>query len=190
VPYHENFWVAVAAAAPVIALASVISATDALRMYDDFERPADIAEEAWPDKLARQGIRWLWVLMTVTGLNLVVEGFALVFALISLANGYNQIPPVIPAIGVPAGIALVVISGVLTIDLKYTRRDIRDALKATLAEQPFSGPDSQSAKTTSQPADRRPSAGQPNPGAVKSPGHAAASTTSTGGRATHRHGRD
>jgi hypothetical protein len=128
VAYSENFWVVVGTAAPIIALASVLSYTESLGMSGKFERPADSSEQEL-DRLRRQGSTatyWLWAL---SGLNIIIQGSALTLALISLADGGNDISPKIVILVPGVGFALLAASSSLSVRTRSLDRRLREAIK-------------------------------------------------------------
>lgn len=94
VAFHDNFWVTVGAAAPVIALTSLLSTTDNLRLVDSLQTRAEHAEQPGP-KFAyyHPAIALTWATTTGTGLVLLGQATALVVALMSLDFGRNVFSP-------------------------------------------------------------------------------------------------
>ena len=83
--YHEQFWVVVGTATPVIALSAAVALTEQYRVavrYID----ADIEE----DKLA--GMVALWSGQLLGTANMILQGVVLLFALLSLAAGHDWVP--------------------------------------------------------------------------------------------------
>ena len=78
--YHEAFWVAVAAAAPVIALANTVSITDVVNLWTRFKIPRT--------KMSLQSISGLQsiyiTVVFISSVNLVVQANAMYTALRSL----------------------------------------------------------------------------------------------------------
>jgi hypothetical protein len=111
VSFHENFWVTVGAAAPVIALANVVIARDILKITPAGQN--GLVEGQW--------LRWATSPYLVALLNLAGQATALVVALQSLEYGRNVLPP--PLIEVIMGLSffLLLISGVETRSLRLRR---------------------------------------------------------------------
>jgi hypothetical protein len=125
----ESFWVVVGTAAPVIALAAVVSATDLISVTDSFDRPDDIPEQAWPGELERQGRRVVngaWAVVVVVLLSQVL---VLNLALGSLARGYSVISPDPVWIFEPVIIALLLGAATLNNAARTRRSGIDKALK-------------------------------------------------------------
>jgi hypothetical protein len=106
VTFHESFWVAIATAAPVLGLASVIthgSAPPPKRDMPGYRRS--------PEPARTVGfIRWLGF---VHILNLFLQVTALTSALFSLDWCSNAVPPIIGLCAVSGGFMLLIISGFL-----------------------------------------------------------------------------
>jgi hypothetical protein len=109
VTYHESFWIAVAAAAPVIALAAVVAFTDTARIGGVGQiRPAD----ADPDLLKM--VRWgIWGGYGAGLVNVLLQAATLLLALLSLAAGHDQAPLIVAEITAPLGIFLLVMGGAI-----------------------------------------------------------------------------
>jgi hypothetical protein len=102
--YHEAFWVAVSAAAPVIALAAVVSWTEASRIQIDVEAwPNDNAIPEAEDDAAEiayflaKGHKFSGQVRIICIAIIVTQAVALMVGLLSLANGvnYKQSTPIV-----------------------------------------------------------------------------------------------
>jgi hypothetical protein len=109
VAYHQNFWIAVAAAAPVIALAAVVAFTDTARVGGVGQiRPAG----ADPNLLKM--VRWgIWGGHAAGLVNVLLQAATLLLALLSLAAGHDQAPLIVAEITAPLGIFLLVVGGAI-----------------------------------------------------------------------------
>jgi hypothetical protein len=111
---HESFWIAVAAAAPVIALAAIVALTDTARAagldrYAPDGADPDLIRAA--QKLLRSGY--------AAGLvNIVLQAVTLLLALLSLAAGHDQAPLIVAEITAPFGIFLLFAGGMIAIALR------------------------------------------------------------------------
>jgi hypothetical protein len=110
VSVHHDFWVVVGTAAPVIALAAVVS-------YTDLQR-------AFTDALGVDGRGFRRMLPTASigaaaaYANFILQGFTLVLALLSLANGDDVLPLVVAEITLPLGIFLLLLSSSASVFIK------------------------------------------------------------------------
>ena len=126
--FHESFWVTVGAAAPVIALASVVSIADLMGARDQISRnlptPSSALDSAWLDSaVTRAGRLLIWAyLVGVT--NGAMQMVALSVALQSLADGNNVVPTIIPGIVAPLGIFLLLVSVSMTVSLRIIQRQM------------------------------------------------------------------
>ena len=114
--YHEAFWTAAAAAAPVIALAAIVSLTDTARPLG----PHMFGQESYKigaDKLG--ALRWLlWLGYGVGFANLVLQALTLLFALQSLAAGHDRVRLGFAEVTATLGIGLLLLSGLLVAALR------------------------------------------------------------------------
>ncbi|HEY1623870.1 MAG TPA: hypothetical protein VGG16_08720 [Streptosporangiaceae bacterium] len=103
--YRETFWVAVSAAAPVIALAVVVAYNDMKREEALFKRQTDpLLRHSLPvwryfpapglkiPKDARRARRWTWASVGLHRLNVLGQAAVLAFSLTSLAQQVNEMP--------------------------------------------------------------------------------------------------
>jgi hypothetical protein len=110
--YYESFWVAVSAAAPVIALAVVVAYADMTREVTLRMRGIDpflgrrfpvwkamSAKEDKPPHDARIAGRWYRTTVGLHRLNVLGQAAVLAFSLASLAYQANEMPP---ALGIAA----------------------------------------------------------------------------------------
>jgi hypothetical protein len=105
----SDFWVAAAAAAPVIALAAIVTISDMSKFVDDptLGRPWSGPEPPGPiAALDRRGTRYVLQLAWITGINVVVQALALAFALISLVDGQSFLPTGFVIAGETIGVLL------------------------------------------------------------------------------------
>jgi hypothetical protein len=120
--YHDSFWVAVSAAAPVIALAVVVAYADMRREVTLLTREIDpflgrrlpvwkvmSASEDKPPRDARIAGRWYRTTVGLHLLNVLGQAAVLAFSLASLAYQVNEMPL---ALGIAAEVGgLLVILG-------------------------------------------------------------------------------
>jgi hypothetical protein len=109
----SDFWVAIAASAPVIALAGLVSLPDAAVAGAMLKRAKDEknkqAERIWLQKLGPQSF---WVIIYGIG-NLVTQGFVLIVALLALLQGGTPIPGIL-IVGVEGfGLLLLLVAALL-----------------------------------------------------------------------------
>jgi hypothetical protein len=141
VHYHESFWVTVGTAAPVIALAAIVSLPDVMRAREHRWRAAHPPIERLRDVPLNTNTRLRWIEFhdlnagatqllrwsNAIGLgNGALQLLALWMALRSLADGTNVVSPDIPEIIVPIGIFLLLVSTVQTIRVRSLAQKIRD----------------------------------------------------------------
>jgi hypothetical protein len=107
--YHESFWVAVAAAAPVIALSATVLITENAKL--GVRAITEFGYSFW-EHTQKAGLITVWIGI----LNILFQGFALWFALQSLANGKDSGPTYFAIVAVVSGLVLIVTA---------TRRNIR-----------------------------------------------------------------
>lgn len=103
VAYHVDLWVATAAAAPVIALAGVLSASDWVGGIRQLGRSAHTSLPA-RDQIMRTANQQKWLIIA----NLALQIWMLYIALFSLATTQDRSPAAIPVIVEPTGILLLV----------------------------------------------------------------------------------
>jgi uncharacterized membrane protein len=129
VDYHDNFWVTVGAAAPVIALAGVVGITEVLKLENRLDRLKADAGRPWRSiRGYRRAAVLKYLVLALALLNVLVQGFALEGALFSLLFSDNEMSPAFPAIGLPIGVFLVALTVPLTSWLAATVRTIRTRL--------------------------------------------------------------
>ena len=88
--YHEAFWVAAAAAAPVIALANQVTLSDSLATRRFFSIAlSDNKLQGKVQSEARRGLRGLNAAFWLGYLNLGLQGVVLGLALFSLGDGHD-----------------------------------------------------------------------------------------------------
>jgi hypothetical protein len=136
VSYHESFWIAIAAAAPVIALAAVVSVADLFRAAERISRtlPHDWADkDFWTNKDATSD--WPAIIRRTNGAYRLLRGgyaaalingglqlVALSMALQSLADGNDVVPTLFPDVAVPLGIFLLLVSTTINALLQIVQR--------------------------------------------------------------------
>ncbi len=122
--YHESLWVAAAAAAPVIALASVVSFTEAHSRQVILVRERMGGRAATPHRRpdpaisAKPTTNLITALDLVSGANMFLQVLVLNAALMSLALNHDNAPLRLPIWGEPGGLALVIIGGYLSANLR------------------------------------------------------------------------
>jgi hypothetical protein len=128
VSFHESFWVTVGAAAPVIALASVVSIADLMGARDQISRnlptPSPALDNAWLDSaVTRAGRLLIWAYL-IGVINGALQMVTLSMALQSLADGNNVVPTIVPGIVAPLGIFLLLVSISMTASLRIIQRQM------------------------------------------------------------------
>ena len=134
--YHESFWIAIAAAAPVVALAAVVSVADVFRSAEGISRtlPHNWADKDfwtnkddtldWPTIIRRSN--WAYRLLRggyAAGLiNGGLQLVAMSMALQSLADGYDVVSTLFPDVAVPLGIFLLLVSTTINASLRTVQR--------------------------------------------------------------------
>jgi hypothetical protein len=154
VPYYDNFWVTVGTAAPVIALAAVVSLPDVFQarqhrfdaLLPTIERflrdgPGTVnAQQRYVDLVdMTRGQTRLLKRANVIGLcNGFLQLIALLLALWSLADGKNVVSPNIAVIIVPLGILLLLLGTIMILRARSISRKISDfgfTQKSSIAER-------------------------------------------------------
>jgi len=121
--YHESLWVAAAAAAPVIALASIVSVTEARSRQAALVRDTTRAREATrpgkPDPVvaAQPTLKLIGALDSVSFINIILQFFVLSAALWSLADNRDYAPLRLAVWGEPFGLFLLFIGAYLSANL-------------------------------------------------------------------------
>jgi hypothetical protein len=115
--YHADVWLTVGAAAPVIALAAVVSNAEAKDLRNKFPNSsfASPTETTDVNTMVHKAARWLNRLVTI---NILLQVGALATALLSLAAERDQVPLAVPIIVEPLGILLLAMTGSLAITLR------------------------------------------------------------------------
>ena len=140
--YHESFWIAIAAAAPVIALAAVVSVGDVFRAAERISRTLPhnwTNEDFWTDR--DDTLDWPTILRTSNvGYRLLRGGYAagiingvlqlvaLSMALQSLADGNDVVSTLLPDVAVPLGIFLLLVSTTINAALRVDQRRLDELL--------------------------------------------------------------
>lgn len=126
---YTDFWVAIAAAAPVIALAGLVSMTDAAVAGDILKRAKDggesLAEKIWLQKLGPQSS---WVI--IYGIcTLVTQGFVLMVALLALLQDSTPIPGIWIVVVEGIGLLLLLVAALLAGQVGVQRKRLEDNRK-------------------------------------------------------------
>jgi hypothetical protein len=145
VSFHESFWVTVGAAAPVIALASVVSIADLLAARDQISRslptPSPALDSGWLNSaITRAGKLAIWAYL-VGIINGALQMVALAMALQSLADGNNVVPTIVPGIVAPLGIFLLLVSTSMTVSLRTIQRQMSHHLSPGMSHESVDLPD-------------------------------------------------
>jgi hypothetical protein len=112
--YHESFWVAIAAATPVIALTNTVAASDVTSLW--------LSAKATERSITSQFFFYAAVLLS--GFNLLIQAILLFQALESLATGKDHKALFWAALVVAIGMAYVLVILASDIGLRYAlRRD-------------------------------------------------------------------
>lgn len=138
--FHESFWVTVGAAAPVLALASVVSITDLMGARDQISRSLPTSSPArdsarLDSTITRAGRLLIWAYL-VAVINGALQMVALSMALQSLADGNNVVPPIVAGIVAPLGILLLLVSISMTVKLRIIQRQLRHHLIPGMSHTP------------------------------------------------------
>ncbi|MEU5763964.1 hypothetical protein [Nocardia sp. NPDC047648] len=98
---HEGLWLAIAAAAPIIALADAVVITPASRRLDKIEMARDKDPGSWP-------VSWLFarISLALTALSMILSVLMLFTALLALA-GHDFSSPTSAAVGTGIALALI-----------------------------------------------------------------------------------
>lgn len=131
--FHESFWVTVGAAAPIIALASVVSIADLMgardRVSPNLLPSSSVPGDDWLDsELIRAGRLLIWAYL-VGVVNGALQMVTLSMALQSLADGSNVVPTIVPRIMVPLGVFLLLVSTSMTVSLRTIQRQMNHHLR-------------------------------------------------------------
>jgi hypothetical protein len=145
VSFHESFWVTVGAAAPVVALASVVSIADLMGARDQISRnlptPSPALDSDWLDSEFIRAGRLLIGAYLVGIINGALQMVALSMALQSLADGNNVVPTIVPRITVPLGIFLLLVSISMTASLRTIQRHVSHRLSPGPSHESVDLPD-------------------------------------------------
>ena len=148
--FHESFWVVAGAAAPVIALAGIVSLGDALRGSFDEARALDSFFSLPPqlrpgggyrsmDQMQVQRLIMPRRLASVAEYaNLILQMVTLGLALVSLANCRDVAPLVIVVITTLAGLGLVFLSTVMVVIARSRQRELSDRQPDPASQPPGS----------------------------------------------------
>jgi hypothetical protein len=132
VALHESFWIAACVAAPVIALAQIVSIGEASRGDADAHRLADYWMNTWEvRKHSQDFIRDLGPADNLRGgayvvayLNIFIQVAVLALALASLAARTDVAPPVIAAVAEPFGLVLLLTSSVMITSARRKQQEL------------------------------------------------------------------
>lgn len=121
--YHETFWLAVSATAPVIALAATVSMSDVLKLTEVDYQGSKASSSELP--AGRQAALWSMVLCTM---NLILQLVILWTALDSIANDTDEARGISVIIWIePIGIALLLAVSLINISAREGIRKKRAA---------------------------------------------------------------
>jgi hypothetical protein len=112
VAYHEQFWVVVGTATPVIALSAAVALLDQSRVTIRYI-VADIEEDKFTGMVA------LWGGQVLGNANVFLQGLVLLFAVLSLAAGHDWVPLIVAEIALPLGIWMLLGVGASSLSLRY-----------------------------------------------------------------------
>lgn len=100
--YSADFWIAVAASAPIIALANVTSVSVTMGTWR--KTPTDSDANLDADRGKKLNMRLTAWALTIIVLNTWLQAGILFLALFSLATGTGKAPILLPLIAEPAGV--------------------------------------------------------------------------------------
>jgi uncharacterized membrane protein YbhN (UPF0104 family) len=133
VAFHESFWVATSAAAPVIALAAIVALPDLsstlakttqdVRTARDGRRPASGENPAADPEMAQARLEWRLSMLywAITIVNLFAQAGLLAFSLWALADKQDLMPLGLAILLAVIGILLLAGSTMFVINLRYSR---------------------------------------------------------------------
>jgi hypothetical protein len=162
VAFYPNFWLAVAAAAPVIALAGVVGITELLKRLTHLADIGDASGKSWRSFGGRfYRVAFLaYSLFVLNAFSLFIQAIAMGCALASLAYNNNWVSPVLMLFVLPAGIVVVLISVVGIVIVRALVGDVEEELTGgsedTQAVRPSPKTTPQSDETTSHSGDATP----------------------------------
>ena len=119
--YHKDFWVAVAAAAPIIALATQVGITQSARSVDSFRSTFSVSRPEVFRQLERRGRRIAGFGFLASLGNLFLQTIALFLALLSLAGGGDATPTGFAIALLIIGLVLIMMTATSAADLSDTR---------------------------------------------------------------------
>jgi hypothetical protein len=140
--HYDTFWAVAGGAAPVIALAAVVSLaelrdlrTSTLGETDQkiLRLPWDKANSYW-GKAKRIGVA-IYILVVFQAINIAVQCYVLWFSLMSLANSTNEQKPTLVAALETCGVAALAITGIGPGQVKFKR----ERLAANLSLESHAG---------------------------------------------------
>jgi hypothetical protein len=127
---QTDFWVVIAASAPVIALAGLVSMPDAAVAGDILKRARDageaVAQKIW---LQRLGPQSFWVIIYSMA-TLVTQSFALIVALLALLQGSTPIPGISIIVAEGIGLLMLLLATLLAGQVGAQRQRVEDNRKA------------------------------------------------------------
>jgi hypothetical protein len=113
VAYHETLWLAVAAAAPVIALANTVSIVDAASTWTESKQFSKYS-------LGRFRTQKFFTIISFIGsLNYTIQTITLFDALSSLGSGEDLMPPVVVVILMGLGLPLVLVIVMYSVSFRF-----------------------------------------------------------------------
>lgn len=133
VAFHEAFWIVTGTAAPVIALAAVVSAGEAYEQLDRMisagteasvahskvrDEPKDEEQVRKLAGLAEKRAKNLWLTGRVQQLNVGLQAALLAVSLISVGNQHNLVPPWVAVTFAVLGLLFVAVVGARVISAR------------------------------------------------------------------------
>jgi hypothetical protein len=130
VAFHESFWVATSAVAPVIALAAVVALPDmtlvgrATILRDRIQERQPSQEDSWLHSFllgrARDTRKWALNAALTTLANLIIQASLLVVSLCALAFRQDIMPFWLAILLASGGILLLVLSTIVSVEQRWT----------------------------------------------------------------------
>jgi hypothetical protein len=138
VAFHETFWVIAGTAAPVIALANVVSIGDSRGLIRQFTALSHDLDDALGDWLYAAAFRRnlalpAWALMA-SNVNFWVQAFVLCFSLLSVLDRKDMLPPYLATVFLTSGLVAVGQVARIMSDAKNFSRLLLQAEKARSSE--------------------------------------------------------
>jgi hypothetical protein len=121
VAYHKDFWLAVAAAAPIIALATQVAVTQSFGSAFFFRRVRRRSTSAEARRFAARGWKVAVIGYFVSYGNVVMQGVALAIALVSLDRGEDYTQTATASLLLILGLIVVIISALASAAISGNR---------------------------------------------------------------------